>query len=142
MLFNKFQEYKICERCWDIYNIILSSFEIDADLFVQLHKDIEIALLTGLLNFRLEIGNEKYELVIQEEYDFPLNEIKIFSYSYVLLNINKKPIIWADPSPHHTDDYRGKPIASFPHHLHDSKGRICSFTGELKDFLNEILHLN
>ncbi len=72
---------------------------------------------------------------MRETYIFPQNELRIDSYSYPLIEIGNKAIIRADSAPHHKRDYRGKLLTHFPDHLHDDKGRICSFSGKLEDFI-------
>ncbi|HXF03943.1 MAG TPA: DUF6516 family protein [Blastocatellia bacterium] len=79
-----------------------------------------------------------YNLRIEEEYHFPGKELEIQTYSYVLLHKNEAVVIRADPSPHHPLDYRKRKLVAFPHHLHDEKGRIRSFTGRIEDFLKEV----
>ena len=38
-------------------------------------------------------------------------------------------------------DYKNKKLINFPHHLHDEKGRICSFSGDIADFIKYILRI-
>jgi len=76
-----------------------------------------------------------YFLHIHEEYDFREHTLSVKAYSYNLLDKGKNNIIRADCLAHHQVDYKGHKLAHFPHHVHDEKGRICSFSGRIEDFL-------
>ena len=58
---------------------------------------------------------------------------------YLLLNQALEVVIRADSLPHHQRDYRKRRLQHFPHHLHDEKGRIRSFTGRVEDFVSEVI---
>ena len=79
-----------------------------------------------------------YDLItlhINEEYDFQNQKLDVKAYSYNLLDKNKNSLIRADSLPHHGVDYRRRKLTHFPHHLHDERGRICSFSGQIEDFV-------
>lgn len=77
--------------------------------------------------------NKKF--LLRETYEFPKDKLHIKSYSYVLIESGDRVIIRADSAPHHERDYHRKLLTKFPHHLHDEKGRICSFNGNIEDFI-------
>jgi len=74
-------------------------------------------------------------LHIHEEYDFREHTLLIKVYRYNLLDKGKHNIIRADSLPHHRVDYKSHKLTHFPHHLHDERGRICSFSGWIEDFV-------
>ena len=96
---------------------------------------VELALTSGYLQLGVEISRKGHLLPIHEEYGFPGYEVVVKAYSYNLSDKNKHNIIRADLLPHHRVDYKGRKLAHFPHHLHDEKGRISSFSGRIEDFV-------
>jgi len=77
----------------------------------------------------------RHSLEIREEYEMREHELIVALYSYVLVAEGSRVLLRADPLPHHRVDYRGHRLTHFPHHLHDERGRIRSFSGRLEDFL-------
>ena len=77
-------------------------------------------------------------LMIIEEYEFYDYDLRVQSYSYNLMDKNQNNILRADSMPNHHYDYKNKRLTNFPHHLHDEKGRICSFSGKVSDFIEHI----
>ena len=141
MLSEKHQEQAILDRCWNIYDQITTTFQVDENFHVDYVSDIESVLLTNRLYFKVTIERGEYHLIIQEDYDFHFYELSIVSYSYILTDKRGHTIIWSDPVPHHQIDYRGQKLTNFPHHLHDLKGRICDFSGRFEDSLKEVFKL-
>ena len=141
MLFDKHQQQVILEHCWNIYDLITNTFHVDEDFHVEYISNIESVLLTNRLYFKATIEQDEYRLIIQEDYDFHFYELSVVNYSYILTDSTGHAVIWSDPAPHHQTDYRGQNLANFPHHLHDSKGRICNFSGRIEDFLKQIAKL-
>lgn len=72
---------------------------------------------------------------LSEEYIFRNHHFEVSFYSYVLLEGDGQAMLRADPLPHHRVDYHNRTLKNFPHHLHDSQGRIHSFEGQLKEFI-------
>lgn len=103
--------------------------------------DVESALLTNRLYFKVTIEQGEYYLIIQEDYDFHFYELSVGNYSYILTDNTGHTVIWSDSAPHHETDYRGQNLTNFHHHLHDPKGRICDFSGRIEDFLKEVTKL-
>lgn len=131
------QRWQIYERCWKIYDLITNTFRLPQNFHAHFPDRVEMAVVMFLLHLEAPLPLD-YNLRIEEEYDFPGKGLEIKTYSYVLLHKNEAIVIRADPSPHHPLDYRKRKLVDFPHHLHDEKGRIRSFTGRLEDFLKEI----
>lgn len=138
MLLDKHQKQLVIDRCWYIYDQITNTFHVDDDFHVDYLLDVESALLTNRLYFKVKIEHGDNFIIIQEDYDFHLHELSIEGYSYILTDKTGHTVIWSDPAPHHKLDYRGQALSHFPHHLHDSKGRICNFSGKIEDFLMEV----
>lgn len=97
----------------------------------------ERAVVTGLPQLRVQIG-AKHFLPVEEEYGFQNHELTVERYSYVLLDEDQDVVIRADPLPRHQTDYKKHQLRYFPHHLHDEKGRIGSFTGRIEDFVTDV----
>lgn len=141
MLFDKHQEQVILDRCWFIYDLITNTFHVAEDFHADYISDIESVLLTNRLYFKVTIEQGEYHLIIQEDFDFRFYELLVVNYSYILTDKSDRTIIWSDPAPHHKRNYRGQKLTNFPHHLHDSKGRICDFSGRIEDFFREVAKL-
>ena len=91
MLSEKHQEQAILDRCWNIYDQITTTFQVDENFHVDYVSDIESVLLTNRLYFKVTIERGEYHLIIQEDYDFHFYELSIVSYSYIL--IDKRGVI-------------------------------------------------
>jgi len=128
----------IAERCWEIYDLITRTFTVQPEFTSEFLELAEQALITGALSLRIQIEPDRF-LQIEEEYDFRERELIIETYSYLLLNQALEVVIRADSLPHHQRDYRKRRLPHFPHHLHDEKGRIRSFTGRVEDFVSEVI---
>lgn len=131
------QRYLIADRCWLIYDLITNTFSVPDSFHLEFPAIAEIALASGYIEIRTQI-EEEYLLHIHEEYSFQANTIARVSYSYNLLDVSQNNIIRADNLPHHRVDYRNRKLSHFPNHLHDERGRICSFTGEIADFFHQV----
>jgi hypothetical protein len=118
----------IAGRCWEIYDLITRTFTVQPEFIREFPELAEQALITGALSLRTQIEQDRF-LQIVEEYDFREHELAVETYSYLLLNQALDVVIRADSLPHHQRDYRKRRLQHFPHHLHDEKGRIRSFTG-------------
>jgi hypothetical protein len=88
------------------------------------------------LQVQLIIGDQGESLNLSQEYVFRDHHLEISFYSYALLRKDGQMALRADPLPHHRLDYQNRPLEKFPHHLHDSQGRIHAFEGQLKDFVD------
>ena len=128
----------IAGRCWEIYDLITRAFTTQPAFTSEFSELAELALITDALSVRIEIEPDCL-LQIVEEYGLREHELIVETYSYLLLNQALDVIIRADASPHHQLDYRKRRLQHFPHHLHDEKGRIRSFTGRIEDFVAEVI---
>ena len=135
MLHDSHQRRLIINRCWLIYDLITKKFRPLNEFHIEFPSLAELALISGYLQVLVEITRRGHFLHIHEEYDFIEHILVVKVYSYNLLDKSKHSIIRADSLPHHRVDYKGHNLSHFPDHLHDEKGRICSFSGKLQDFL-------
>lgn len=135
MLHDSHQRRLIINRCWLIYDLITKKFRPLHEFHIEFPSLAELALISGYLQVLVEITRRGHFLRIHEEYDFIEHMLVVKVYSYNLLDKSKHSIIRADSLPHHRVDYKGHNLSHFPDHLHDEKGRICSFTGKIEDFL-------
>lgn len=128
----------IAERCWLIYDLIVRNFFPPQEFHLRFPDLTELALISRALQVRVQISPQGHSLQLQEEYDFRNHEMMVSSYSYVLLDQTGQVLIRADPLPHHRVDYRGRRLTHFPHHLHNERGQIHSFSGEIEDFVGRV----
>jgi len=135
VLHNSHQQRLIINRCWLIYDLITEKFRHLYEFHIEFPALVELASISCYLQILEEISPEGYFLHIHEEYDFGEHRLQLKGYSYNLLDKSKHNIIRADSLPHHRVDYKGHELSHFPDHLHDEKGRICSFTGKIEDFV-------
>lgn len=137
MLHDSHQRRLIINRCWLIYDLITKKFRPLHEFHIEFPSLAELALISGYLQVLVEITRRGHFLRIHEEYDFIEHMLVVKVYSYNLLDKGKHNIIRADSLPHHRFDYKGHKLTNFPHHLHDEKGRICSFSGRIEDFVKK-----
>lgn len=135
MLYDSYQRSRIMDRCWLIYDLITATFAVPDSFHLDFPSMVELALSSGYLQVLVEISRKGHGLHISEEYDFRDYEFVIRVYSYILLDKSKHSILRADSLPHHPVDYRGRKLTHFPHHLHDERGGIGSFSGRVEDFV-------
>ena len=135
-LSDKLKRWLIATRVWEIYVFMQKLPEPENDLLSNLDDCIEDAFHVGNLRLYALWPSLNKKFAVLERYAFPRERLHIDYYSYVLSEIGDRAIIRADSAPHHERDYHRKLLTNFPHHLHDEDGRICSFRGELEDFIN------
>jgi hypothetical protein len=135
MLPDKLKEWLISQRAWEIYAFLQKLPEPQGDLVYNLYEQIYLATFSGALRLHLHWPSLNKKLSIRETYTFLQNQLRIKSYSYALIETGDRVIIRADSAPHHERDYQRKLLTKFPHHLHDERGRICSFNGNIEDFI-------
>jgi len=141
VLHNSHQRRLIINRCWLIYDLITEKFRPLHEFHIEFSSLVELALISGYLQVLVEISSRGHFLHIHEEYDFGEHRLKVKGYSYNLLDKSKRCIIRADSLSHHQVDYKTHKLSHFPDHLHDEKGRICSFTGKIEDFVKRALEI-
>lgn len=135
MLHDSHQRRLIINRCWLIYDLITKKFRLLHEFHMGFPSLAELALISGYLQVLVEITRRGHFLRIHEEYDFIEHMLVVKVYSYNLLGKSNHSIIRADSLPHHRIDYKGHNLSHFTDHLHDEKGRICSFSGKIEDFV-------
>lgn len=138
MLYDSYQQRLIIDRCWLIYDSLTETFAVPHKFHIEFPSLLELALISGYLQVLVTINRKEHLLHIHEEYDLRDYELVVKVYSYNLLDRSKHNIIRADPLPHHRVDYRRRKLTHFPHHLHDERGRICSFSGQIEDFVKRV----
>jgi len=136
MLSDKLKKWFSKNRVWAIYELLQKLPASEFDLISALYEKIEVAAFSEALRLHVFWPSLNKKLSIREDYIFPQTQLHIVYYSYALIEIGDRAIIRADSAPHHERDYHRKLLTNFPHHLHDDNGRICSFSGELEDFIN------
>lgn len=135
------RQRRIAERCWEVYDLLVHAFSPPTEFHLIFPEQAELALFTEALQVQLIIGDQGEILDLSEEYIFRNRDLEVSFYSYVLLRGDRQVLLRADPLPHHRVDYRNRPLENFPHHLHDSEGRIHSFEGQLKHFIERATQL-
>jgi hypothetical protein len=78
---------------------------------------------------------EGLTLWLREEYVFDRQELLVSRYSYNVIGSSGKNLLRADNVPFHGTDYRRRALTHPPHHIHDQRGRVCSFGGSVYDFV-------
>ena len=141
MLPDSYHQQLISERCWTIYEVVTGLLDVSDDFYHKFWDAAELAFETDLFRLKAEIMANEYSLIINEEYKIENYKLTIESYSYNLIDRNQNNILRTDTVPHHQFDYKNKKLINFPHHLHDEKERICSFSGEIADFIKYILRI-
>ena len=135
MLHDSHQRRIIINRCWLIYDLITEKCRPLHQFHIEFPSLAELALISGYLQVLVEITRRGHFLRIHEEYGFIEHMLVVKVYSYNLLDRSRHNIIRADSLSHHQVDYKGHKLSHFPDHLHDEKGRICSFSGKIEDFV-------
>jgi hypothetical protein len=135
MLSDKLKRWLIANRAWEVYVLLQKLPALEIDLISSLDDRIERAVLYGTLTLLVLWPSLNKKLSIRERYTFSQNQLRIDYYSYALIETGDRVIIRADSASHHERDYHRKLLTNFPHHLHDESGRICSFSGKFKDFI-------
>lgn len=124
----------LIDRCWSIYLLLTEACVVPSSLHVEFPALVERALVSGLLQLTVPLPDD-HTLYLGEEYQVTEGHLEIRHYNYALTGPAGTPLLRADPLPHHQPDYRKRPLAAFPHHLHEGKERILSFSGDLSDFV-------
>jgi len=135
MPFEGRQRAAALDRCWSIYLSLTSVFILPEDFHVEFPIVAESVLITGALQVTVAIGSD-LSLALREEYGFdPRQRLTVSRYSYNLIDVSGNNVLRADNLPFHRTDYRRRLLSNPPHHLHDEKDRIHSFSGELGEFV-------
>ncbi|MGE5302365.1 MAG: hypothetical protein ACM3TN_03495 [Alphaproteobacteria bacterium] len=135
MPFEGRQRAAAVDRCWSIYLSLTSFFVLPENFHVEFPIVAELVLITGALQFTVAIGSD-LSLSLREEYGFDSRQrLTVNRYSYNLVDVSGNNVLRADNLPFHRTDYRRRLLSHPPHHLHDEKDRIHSFSGELGEFV-------
>ena len=126
---------QLLDRCWSIYLWLTHTFSLPESFHVEFPAAAESALFTASLHVVAPI-TEKLTLTLREEYAFGRQGLEISRYSYNVIDHQGANLLRADNLPYHRTDYRGRALTHPPHHLHDERGRVRSFTGGVQDFIN------
>ena len=125
----------VIDRCWSIYLWLSHAFILPENFHVEFPVATESALITGVLHVGV-LMSENMTLSLWEEYASGRQGLEISRYSYNLIDSAGNNFFRADNLPFHRTDYRGRTLTHPPHHMHDERGRVCSFTGQAQDFIN------
>lgn len=125
----------LIDHCWSIYLSLTGAFTLPEDFHIEFPVAAESALITGVLHVRVPLS-ENLTLSLREEYASGRQGLEINRYSYNLIDSAGNNFLRADNLPFHRTDYRRRALTHAPHHMHDERGRVCSFTGQVQDFIN------
>lgn len=134
MSYESHREAQILNRCWSLYSLLTNAFSPSDTFHLGFPSLVETALISSDLQINLPVP-EGFILLLREEYEFTMHNLEIHSYSYNLIDNNGTSILRSDNLPYHQTDYKEHKLTYPPHHIHDKQGRICSFTGNLEDFI-------
>ena len=123
----------LINRCWSMYLLLTEHFSVPSAFHEEFPVLVERAAHSGLFHLTVRLS-DGHSLYIREEYDVIGHQLHVGSYSDPLTGPGGDPLFRAEPLPHHRTDHRKRPLAAFPHHLHDPSGRILSFSGDISDF--------
>jgi Family of unknown function (DUF6516) len=84
--------------------------------------------------FPVPIGSD-LTLSLREEHVFDRQRLTVNRYSYNVIDITGNNVLRADNLPFHRTDYRRRLLRHPPHHLHDERDRVYSFSGDLDEFI-------
>ena len=126
----------LINRCWSIYLWLTDAFILPENFHVEFPVATESALITGVMHVSVPVS-KNLTLSLREEYAFGRQGLEISRYSYNLIDSTGKNLFRADNLPFHKADYRGRALTRPPHHMHDGRGRVLSFSGQVPDFINE-----
>ena len=134
MPFEGRQRAAVLDRCWSIYLSLTQAIILPQEFHVEFPASVESALVSGALLVSAAIG-ENLTLSLHEEYVFDRLRLSVSRYSYNVIDSSGKNLLRADNLPFHASDYRRRALTHPPHHLHDQRGRIYSFSGNVYHFI-------
>lgn len=137
MPFEGRQRAALLDRCWSIYLSLTSAFNVPESFHVEFPVVVESALVSGVLHVTVPVG-EDMTLSVREEYAFHRQRLTVNRYSYNLIDAAGNNLLRADNLPFHRTDYRKRLLTHPPHHIHDQRGRVFSFSGDLHHFIADI----
>jgi len=134
MPFEGRQRAAALDRCWSIYLSLTRAFTLPEDFHIEFPNAAESVLFSGALHVTVPIGSD-LTLSLREEYAFDRQRLAASRYSYNLIDATGNNVLRADNLPFHRTDYRRRLLSHPPHHLHDERDRVHSFSGNLDDFI-------
>lgn len=134
MPFDGRQRAALLDRCWSIYQSVTGAFQVPESFHVEFPVVAESALASGALHVTVAIG-AGLTLSLREEYAFERQRLTISRYSYNVVDSAGNNLLRADNLPFHRTDYRKKTLTHPPNHMHDQRGRVFSFNGNVHGFV-------
>jgi len=74
-------------------------------------------------------------LSLREEYAIDRQRLTVSRYNYNLIDAAGNNFRRADNLPFHRTDHRKRLLTYPPHHIHDQRGRVFSFSGDVHHFI-------
>ena len=124
----------LIDRSWSIYLCLTDAFTLPDDFHLEFPGAVETALITGALHIALPIRAD-LTLSLREEYASDRLRLTVNHYSYNVIDSHGDNLFRADNLPFHETDYRGRALTHPPHHMHDARGKVLSFSGQIEDFI-------
>jgi len=134
MPFEARQRAALLDRCWSIYLSLTSTLNLPECFHVEFPIVVESALLSGALQVTVPVGQD-VTLSLREEYAFDRQRLTVSRYSYNLIDATGNNFLRADNLPFHRTDHRKRLLTHPPHHIHDQRGRVFSFSGDVHHFI-------
>ena len=125
----------LLDRCWFIYLSLTDAFSLPENFHVEFPGTVETTLVSDALHLTVPVGRN-LTLSLREEYAFGKRSLEVSRYSYNVIDSSGRNLLRADNLPFHRTDYRGRTLTHPPHHMHDERGRVLSFSGRVQDFVN------
>ena len=140
MPFEGRQRAALLDRCWSIYLALSTAVDVPESFHLEFPVVVESALVSGALQVAVPLGGDM-TLSLREEYVFDRQRLTVHRYSYNLIDAAGNNLLRADNLPFHRTDYRKRLLTHPPHHIHDQRGRVVSFSGDIRDFLADAVTL-
>lgn len=134
MRFEGRQRADLIDRCWSIYLCLTEAFTLPDNFHLEFPGAVETALATGALHVTCPVRTN-LTLSLREEYAFERQRLTISRYSYNVIDHRGDNLFRADNLPFHRTDYRGRALTHPPHHMHDERGKVVSFSGQIEAFI-------
>jgi hypothetical protein len=134
MPFEGRQRAAVLDRCWSIYLSLTSAFNVPENFHVEFPVVVESALVSGALHVTVPVGGDM-TLSLREEYAFDRQRLTVSRYSYNVIDATGNNLLRADNLPFHRTDYRKRLLTHPPNHIHDQRGRVFSFNGNVHHFI-------
>jgi len=134
MPFEGRQRAALLDRCWSIYLSLTGAFNVPESFHLEFPVIAESALVIGALHVTVPIGAD-LTVSLREEYAFERQRLSVSRYSYNVTDLAGNNLLRADNLPFHRTDYRKRLLTHPPHHFHDQRGRVFSFSGDVHKFI-------